>query len=141
LLNSSHFNFVFLIETFIAFLEKIFSIERKASEAANNPIITGIKSIPPDKFVLPKVYLGTPPVGSIPTVAINKPIKPEINPLTKDLPAILEIIDTPNNANPKVSGALNLRANSANCGATKISTITLNIPPTAEEIVEIVKAL
>src|SRR5699024_458174 len=99
-----------------------------------------MKSTPLIKLVDPKLNLGNPPTGSIPIEARSKPIKAMIKPLIGYLPEIPEIIDNPKNAKANVSGALNLRANSANFGAIKIRIITLNIPPIAEEIVDTVSA-
>ena len=72
---------------------------------------------------------------------MRSPKKAMMNPLTSERPAILDMIEIPNSAKPKVSGALKLSANCASFGATIIRITTLIIPPIAEEIVETVNAL
>ena len=140
-LNSLHFNFTFSTVIFTWLTENKSSIDLNASEVANKPIIIGIKLIPLVSSVNPKVNLGNPPIGSNPMVEMSKPNTPAINPLTRDDPATLEMIDKPKKASANVSGALNFKAKLANCGATSMRTMTLRNPPVAAEMVETVKAL
>lgn len=78
---------------------------------------------------------------SMPTKARMSPRRPEIRPLSSDLPLMLEMMLIPKNASANVSGALNLRAMLARVGAMKTSIRPLIIPPVAEAMVEMPKAL
>ena len=102
---------------------------------ANKPIRTGRRGNPVIKLGILKEKRAYPVTGSSPTVAIRSPKKPEINPLTSDLPKTLAIIVSPNIIREKYSSGPNLRAILANWGAINIKQKVEIMPPVAEAIV------
>src|SRR5699024_7565896 len=104
----------------------------KNSETANNPIITGINSIPELKVVVSKVNLGEPVNESIPIVAKNNPNKTPINPLIRFFPLKEATTVNPITAREKYSGEEKFNANFESVGVRNVRKITPIIPPSAE---------
>lgn len=104
---------------------------------ANKPIRTGRRGNPVIRLGILKEKRAYPVIGSSPIVAIRRPKKPAINPLTSDFPETLAIMVRPNIIRAKYSSGPNLRANRANCGAINIKQKVEIIPPVVDAIVAI----
>ncbi len=74
------------------------------SGMANSPIPTGTRLSPFIRYGMSKPNLMAPVLGSIPMVAINKPVQPAIKPRVRDSPLRAAIKLMPSSASIKNSG-------------------------------------
>ena len=103
------------------------------SETANIPTIIGTREMPESRLGCPNVKRACPAGFVTPMVAINKPSKSEIKPLS-GLPVAIKIAQVkPSSTSQKYSKSENLSAQSASTGAEVISTAVPNKPPITEK--------
>ncbi len=85
--------------------------------------------------------LSTPVIPSVPTMARKRPKRQERIPRRTDPPDIPETTLNPSRVRAKYSGGPNWRAKLAIRGVATIMTKTLKIPPMAEAMIKIHRAL
>ena len=104
------------------------------------PIREATRPIPLSKLIFPKVRRGYPFCGSIPMIAISRPIIPESSPLGILSPLMLVIQAMPRREIAKYSPGPNFSATSASTGVRNSSTTALNRPPNTLAMVEVPRA-
>lgn len=113
----------------------------RISEIAKIPIRVGRVSNPAISELLPKVNLGVPSMGAMPTRANISPSIPASTPFTMEPEASTATIVSAKNEMPKFSAGVNFRAMSASSGAQKVSTRKENTEPRKENTMPYPRAL
>ena len=108
----------------------------RTCEKAKRPMRIGMKDTPPMRYMLVPVKRMAPLMGSMPIVAMKRPMRPPIMPLMTEPEDTLVIMLTPKIANAKYSGFENCSATFASCGAKMSRQTAEKMPPNMLPVVE-----
>jgi len=105
-----------------------------------SPMATATNSIPPSRYVVPKVKRASPVTGSSPTVPMISPTTAIIRDLTIEPPVTLLRTTNPQTIREKYSAGPNARAASARGGARKTIPKIARVPAMKEPMAHMARA-